>query len=65
MKTVAIIPAGGAGVRLGGDVPKQYRELRGIPIIVHTLKAFEEARRVDAVFLVLPRDDVAKVPQEI
>lgn len=65
MKTVAIIPAGGAGVRMGSDIPKQYLELRGIPIIVHTLMAFQEARLVDAIFLVLPQEDVAQAPQNI
>src|SRR4030066_264096 len=31
MKTVAIIPAGGAGQRMGGRIPKQYLPLGGIP----------------------------------
>lgn len=63
MKTVAIIPAGGTGVRMGGNIPKQYLKLGGIPIIVHTLMAFQEARLVDAIFLVLPKEDVAEAPQ--
>jgi len=33
-----VIPAGGRGTRFGTDVPKQYLELRGIPILVRTVQ---------------------------
>jgi len=35
---VAILVGGGRGVRFGGDRPKQFLELNGTPIIVHTLR---------------------------
>ncbi|MFN2366413.1 MAG: 2-C-methyl-D-erythritol 4-phosphate cytidylyltransferase, partial [Desulfurivibrionaceae bacterium] len=35
----AIIPAGGAGLRMGLDLPKQYLELAGLPVLVHTVRA--------------------------
>ncbi len=38
-----IIPAGGVGKRFGGDLPKQYIELEGIPIILRTLLCFEQS----------------------
>jgi 2-C-methyl-D-erythritol 4-phosphate cytidylyltransferase len=65
MKTLAIIPAGGSGTRMGGGTPKQYLMLGGIPVLVHTLMAFQAASLVDAVYLVLPDEDVAKVPEEM
>lgn len=65
MKTLAIIPAGGSGTRMGGDIPKQYLMLGGIPILVHTLMAFQEASLVDAICLVLPDEDVKQAPQKI
>ena len=65
MKTVAIIPAGGSGTRMGGDIPKQYLMLGGIPILVHTLLAFQEASLIDAIYLVLPDGDVSPALQEI
>jgi 2-C-methyl-D-erythritol 4-phosphate cytidylyltransferase len=65
MKTLAIIPAGGSGSRMGGDIPKQYLMLGGIPILVHTLMAFQEASLVDAIYLVLPDEDVRQAPQKI
>jgi 2-C-methyl-D-erythritol 4-phosphate cytidylyltransferase len=65
MKTLAIIPAGGSGTRMGGDIPKQYLMLGGIPILVHTLLAFQEASLVDDIYLVLPDEDVQQAPQKI
>ncbi len=65
MKTAVIVPAGGAGTRMGGDVPKQYLMLGGIPIIVRSLLVFQEAPLVDDIFLVLPGGDVASAPQRL
>lgn len=65
MKTVAIIPAGGMGRRMGNGIPKQYLPLAGIPIIVHTLKAFQQSPVVDEIFLVVPEGDIPEVRQEI
>lgn len=44
MKRAVIIVAAGSGSRMGGELPKQYRELLGKPIIIHTLELF---RRFD------------------
>jgi 2-C-methyl-D-erythritol 4-phosphate cytidylyltransferase len=55
---VAIVVAGGRGVRFGGDRPKQFRELNGAPIIVHTLRQFESSRQIDKVVVVLPASEV-------
>ena len=35
---IAIIFAGGSGVRMGAGVPKQFLEINGKPILVHTLQ---------------------------
>lgn len=40
MTTTAIIVAAGKGERLGGDVPKQYRELAGKPVLRRAVEAF-------------------------
>lgn len=40
MKRAVVIVAGGSGIRMGGDLPKQYQELAGIPLIVHSLEKF-------------------------
>lgn len=54
---VAIIVAGGKGTRFGGNRPKQFLDINGIPIIVHTLKQFERAQEIDAVVVVIPYDE--------
>ena len=59
MRTVAIIPAGGAGKRLKAKKAKQYLLLDSVPMLVHALKAFQRAKVIDEIVLVLPMDDVA------
>ncbi len=53
---IAIIPAGGAGTRMGRQRPKQYLELAGDPILLHTLRAFEQADEVDGIIVVVPKE---------
>jgi 2-C-methyl-D-erythritol 4-phosphate cytidylyltransferase len=65
MKTVAIIPAGGAGRRMGADTAKQYLLLDGTPILIHTLKIFQDAPLIDDVFLVVPADDIPYVQKKV
>ena len=36
----AIIVAGGKGLRMGGEIPKQFRPISGHPVLMHTLEAF-------------------------
>lgn len=49
----AIIVAAGEGKRLGGDRPKQFVEILGKPLIIHTLERFETCPVVDEIVLVL------------
>jgi len=65
MKTVAIIPAGGYGKRMGSDVSKQYLLLHGIPVIVHTLRVFQELPLIDDIFLIVPADDIELVKRGV
>lgn len=65
MKTVAIMPAGGAGRRLKAGTAKQYLNLNGLPVLVHSLKAFDQAVEVDEIILVVPERDVKFVREEI
>ena len=43
MKTIAIIVAGGSGTRFGAQMPKQFLELAGKPILMRTVEAFDSA----------------------
>lgn len=59
-KVAAVVVAGGRGVRAGGDVPKQYRPLAGIPVIRHSLALFDRHPEVDIVQPVIHRDDAVR-----
>ena len=50
---VAIIFAGGVGTRMGSEIPKQFLELNGKPVLAHTLGLFERHPRVDRLVLVV------------
>jgi 2-C-methyl-D-erythritol 4-phosphate cytidylyltransferase len=49
---IAIIPAAGIGARMQSDRAKQMLELGGVPLLVHTLRRFEECDAVDQIILV-------------
>ena len=52
MKRVALIVAGGKGLRMNSDTPKQFLLLKGTPVLMHTLEKFSN---LDEVILVLPK----------
>lgn len=56
MKAYAIIVAGGKGLRMGGNVPKQFLPINGKPILMHTIEAFRKALDGIEIILVLPAD---------
>ena len=37
-----IIVAGGKGLRMGGDIPKQFIPVNGMPVLMHTIRRFRE-----------------------
>jgi 2-C-methyl-D-erythritol 4-phosphate cytidylyltransferase len=51
----AIIVAGGSGLRMGADIPKQFLELGGLPVLMHTIRKFHEAYPDILIKLVLPQ----------
>lgn len=56
---IALIVAAGRGTRLGGPVPKQYRDLEGAPVLRRTLEIFASHPRIDAIRVVTGADDEA------
>ena len=56
---VAIVVAAGKGTRFGGNRPKQFLELDGVPIIIHTLRQFEQSRQIDNIVVVLAAEELA------
>ena len=56
MNYFAVIVAGGKGLRMGGDVPKQFLPIDGKPILMHTIEAFRRAIEDIKIVLVLPTE---------
>ncbi len=54
MKIFVIIVAGGSGTRMGGDVPKQFLEVGGIPVLRRTIECFTEFDSRIEMIVVLP-----------
>jgi 2-C-methyl-D-erythritol 4-phosphate cytidylyltransferase len=55
---VAIVPAGGMGVRMGSSQPKQYLSLGGLPLFIHTLQALLRSGAIARVVLAVPTNRV-------
>jgi 2-C-methyl-D-erythritol 4-phosphate cytidylyltransferase len=53
----ALIVAGGKGTRIKSKLPKQFLELNGLPILMHTINAFVRYSTSVRIILVLPEDD--------
>ncbi|MCD8337441.1 MAG: 2-C-methyl-D-erythritol 4-phosphate cytidylyltransferase [Lachnospiraceae bacterium] len=53
---IAIIFAGGSGVRMGAGIPKQFLEINGKPILIHTMQLFQEHDEIDRIYLAMSRD---------
>lgn len=57
-KHTILIVAGGRGTRMGGPQPKQFLELAGRPVLMHTLKAFDRWDASARLIVVLPEDQI-------
>src|SRR4051812_43837043 len=58
---IAIIAAAGQGRRMGAHAgrAKQFLELAGTPVIIHTLRRFEQCQEIQEIVVVLPAHDAA------
>lgn len=63
-KHAAVIVAGGSGSRMHSEMPKQYLEIAGKPILYYTLRQFENSF-MDAVVLVVSKDWIEYCQTEI
>jgi 2-C-methyl-D-erythritol 4-phosphate cytidylyltransferase len=58
MNPYVIIVAGGKGVRMQSNTPKQFLDLNGLPVMMHTMMRFDEAIPGIGIVVVLPRNHV-------
>jgi 2-C-methyl-D-erythritol 4-phosphate cytidylyltransferase len=54
MKLYALIVAGGSGKRMGSDIPKQFLELAGRPVLMHAIERFRSFNESIEFITVLP-----------
>lgn len=58
MKRYALIVAGGSGKRMGAEVPKQFLELGGRPLLMYTIERFREFDENIEIITVLPENQI-------
>jgi 2-C-methyl-D-erythritol 4-phosphate cytidylyltransferase len=62
---LALIPTAGSGKRMGSELPKQFLEIRGKPILIYTLEKFDRCTVIDDVILIVPSDHVGLAEEAI
>lgn len=60
-KVTALIVAAGNGTRMNSRVKKQFLLIKDIPVIVHTVLAFEKSEIIDDIVIVTAKEDIAKM----
>lgn len=65
MKNYVILLAGGVGKRMGTDIPKQFLEVAGKPIIVHTLERFQYNHAIEKIVVVCVKEWLEKLQRMV
>lgn len=58
MKKYAVIVAAGSGKRMGSEIPKQFLELAGKPVLMHSIGHFREYDDKTIIIVVLPQEQI-------
>src|ERR1700691_751077 len=64
-RIAAIIPAAGLGTRMGADMPKQFLELDGMPVIIYTLRRLAACPAITDFFIATRADDVVALQNKV
>jgi 2-C-methyl-D-erythritol 4-phosphate cytidylyltransferase len=65
MQVFAILPAAGLGTRMAGPQPKQFLSLGGIPILIHSLRAFASVPRISHISVAVRKTELERVQSQI
>jgi 2-C-methyl-D-erythritol 4-phosphate cytidylyltransferase len=65
MQVFAILPAAGLGTRMAGREPKQFLALDGVPILIHSLRAFASVERVTAIYVAVRKTEMERTEAQI
>ena len=66
MRVFVILPAAGMGTRMAPghatpNAPKQFLALQGLPILVHSLRAFAAVPRVDSIYVAVRKPEMGRM----
>ena len=62
-RVTAILPAAGMGTRMGGETPKQFLELDGSPILLHTLRRLASCDAITEIILATRADEIQRMQE--
>jgi len=65
MQVFVILPAAGLGTRMAGPQPKQFLSLNGLPILIHSLRAFAAVERVTDIYVAVRATEIERVEAQI
>jgi len=65
MQVFVILPAAGLGTRMAGPQPKQFLELAGVPILIHSLRAFAAVPRVTRIVVAVRKPEMKRVQAQV
>ena len=60
-----ILPAAGLGTRMAASQPKQFLTLNGLPILIHSLRAFAAVPRTTAIYVAVRHNEMERVQAQI
>ena len=64
-RIAAIIPAAGLGTRMGAEMPKQFLELDGMPLVIFTLRRLAASSAITDFFLSTRADDIVPLQDKV
>jgi len=65
MQVFAILPAAGIGTRMASAEPKQFLAIGGVPILIHSLRAFAAVPRITAIYVAVRKSEIERVQSQI
>ena len=65
MQVFVILPAAGLGTRMAGPQPKQFLALDGVPILIHSLRAFASVEQVTAIYVAVRKPEMERVEAQV
>lgn len=60
-KVISVIFAGGSGVRMGAEIPKQFIVVEDKPVIIHTLEIFEKSPVIEEIYIACKEDCISQL----